>query len=87
MQGEIFKAYNEILFMVVAQGRALGDFTNGSIVFIEKISKEYEKSVNAAKKQGADFIKELEQKMRAKWGWFAYMPPEARGAMLASIGM
>lgn len=85
MKEPIFKAYNEILFMVMVEGRALGDFANGSMLLVEKIRTEYIKVLNSAKQQGADFIKKLETKMRAKWGWYAYMPPEARGAMLASI--
>ena len=85
MEERIFKAYNQILFMVMAQGRALSSFVDNANNSLDLITKGYQGALNAAKQQGADFIKKLETKMRAKWGWYAYMPPEARGAMLASI--
>lgn len=85
MDRPIFAAYNQVLYLVEAGGRAWDDFANGTMGSTGYIKDEYNSAVSAAKRQGAEFIKKLEQKMRSRWGWFAYMPPEARGAMLASI--
>lgn len=60
MEERIFKAYNEILFMVMAQGRALSSFVDGAKNSLGKITDDYGSALNAAKQQGADFIKKLE---------------------------
>ena len=86
MEVRIFKAYNQVLYMVQVGEKQMRDFVDSQIfTTVARIGDAYEDAVDAARLKGERFIRELEQQMRAKWGWFAYMPPEARGAMIASI--
>jgi hypothetical protein len=52
---------------------------------IQKIDKFYNYFLEEAKANGEQFIKDIERRLRSGWGWFAYMPPESRGAILATI--
>ena len=38
-----------------------------------------------AKRRGRQFIQELEQRLRSHWGWFAYLPPEGRDALMLAV--
>ena len=82
MKQDTFDTFNQILYLVVANGQRLESFV-GKID--ETINIEYRNTVSTLRKKGAHFIKELEQQLKSGWGWYAYMPPEARGAMIASI--
>ncbi len=81
-----FNAFNQVLYMVQVGEKSLQDFVDSTVFdAAADISDAYAVVVNAVLSKGERFIREIEQLMRQKWGWFAYMPPEARGAMIASI--
>jgi hypothetical protein len=85
MAEDVFKAYNQILYMVTALGRDIRDFADYAGHTLEALDEDYKAAVRAVRAKGAKFIEELEQRLSTGWGWFAYMPPESRGAVLASI--
>jgi hypothetical protein len=85
MKSDIFEAYNNILFMVTAGEKTLDAFADSVMLTPAAVSDRYIEVIYTIKQRGANFIKLLEQKLRSQWGWYAYMPPEARGAMIASI--
>lgn len=86
MRQDYFEAYNQVLYMVQAGEKTLQDFVDSAVFgTAERIADAYADAVSAVQSKGESFIHELEQRMRKKWGWFAYMPPEARGALIASI--
>lgn len=85
MKSDIFYAFNHVMYMVAMGERELREFGKGTIQTTVFIEGAYNKAVNAARAKGDRFIQEIEAQLRGKWGWFVYMPPEARGAMTASI--
>jgi hypothetical protein len=85
MKSDIFYAFNQVMYMVTVGERELKTFGAGVIETTKDVQDAYDKAVNAARAKGERFIREIETLLRGKWGWFAYMPPEARGAMIASI--
>jgi hypothetical protein len=86
MQPEIFKGFNEVMFMVQSGEKSLTDFANSAYDDINGIQRAYKSLLQRMKQKGDEFLQEMERNMRQQWGWFAYMPPEARGAMIAAIG-
>jgi hypothetical protein len=70
---------------VQAGEKTLQDFVDSALEDVRDIGQIYDNAVDAVRQKGERFIREMEQQMRSGWGWFAYMPPEARGAMIASI--
>lgn len=81
-----FKTFNQVLYMVQVGEKSLQDFVDSRVMDTAlDIAAEYDDAVNAVRSKGAQFIRTLARQMRDKWGWFAYMPPEARGALIASI--
>jgi len=86
MDQQIFNAYNQVLYMVQVGEAHIKDFVDSTIFgTAQRIGDAYEDAVSAVRAKGERFIRDVEKQMRQKWGWFAYMPPEARGAMIASI--
>lgn len=85
MRQDYFEAYNQILYMVQAGEKTLREFANGAHESAAEVGIVYESALRSIREKGERFIRDLERQMRQKWGWFAYMPPEARGAMIASI--
>jgi hypothetical protein len=65
--------------------KTLRDFVDGTLGTAAQVNDAYIDALDSVRSKGANFIQELEQQMRQKWGWFAYMPPEARGALISSI--
>jgi hypothetical protein len=82
MDERVFKIFNEIFYLVVAANRTLESFVGRSD---EKINIIYTESVESMKQMGNRAVRELEKTLSSGWGWHAYMPPEARGAVIASI--
>ena len=88
MDEPIFKALNQVMYMVVAGQTTLADFVRHAerrLKDATAVGEYYDDAVDAIAGQGAAFIRRLEQSLKSKWGWFAYMPPESRGAILASL--
>jgi hypothetical protein len=85
MDERIFKLFNQVLTMVAIGGTTLQDFASRQINDLKQIEEDYQAYMQGMSQQGAEFIRQIEQNFRSKWGWYAYMPPEARGAIIASI--
>jgi hypothetical protein len=85
MKPPIFNAYNYVLYMVATGEKTFESILNSGVITSDDFKELYKDTLNTVKQRGANFIKQLEQKLRSQWGWYAYMPPEARGAMIASI--
>lgn len=79
---EHFKVLNQMLFVVEATGSKLSDFVDISELIIET---RLEKARSSIEQNGKEFLWQLQQRFEKKWGWFAYMPPEARSSMIAAI--
>jgi hypothetical protein len=80
---EAFATVNQIFYLVVAANRPLESFVGATA---ERINKEFSKTSQSIRSIGEQFIRQLEQQLTSGWGWYSYMPPEARGAVIASIG-
>ena len=79
---EHFELLNTILFVVEANGVKITDFVDTTELIIEAQLKKARSSIE---QNGKEFIRQLEQRFKNKWGWFAYMAPEARSSLLAVI--
>jgi hypothetical protein len=86
MDERIFKTYNQVLTMVAAGEITLQEFVDEGIATAALVGQRYNVFVSDLRRRGADFIRQLERNFRNQWGWYAYAPPEARGAIIASIG-
>lgn len=82
MQQQSFELFNKILFLVEAGGQDLRAFATTTA---DDLDRKYERVVDDAKRKSRQFIQELEQRLRSHWGWFAYLPPEGRGALMLAI--
>jgi hypothetical protein len=86
MRADIFAAVNHVMYMVIAGEKTLKDFADSTLFrAVDDISEAYSETVHSLRTKGETFIRELERRLRSNWGWYAYAPPEARGAMIASI--
>ncbi|HEX5355142.1 MAG TPA: hypothetical protein VFW93_02905 [Aquabacterium sp.] len=85
MKSEVFEGFNQVLTMVAVGGTTLQDFANKQFNDLRLIESDYQAYMLDMAQRGADFIRQIERSFRAKWGWYAYLPPEARGAIIASI--
>ena len=86
MKLRVFKAFNQVLYLVQTGSHKFRDFVNSEIFdTVDRIGDAYLDALEAVRNEGEHFIRKLEHQMRDKWGWFAYMPPEARGALICSV--
>jgi hypothetical protein len=77
-----FLTLNYIYYLIVATNRPIESFIGKSIMII---ADDYMKISNSLRVDGEKLIQEIEHRLKSGWGWFAYMPPESRGAIIASI--
>jgi hypothetical protein len=77
-----FLTLNYIYYLIVATNRPIESFIGKSIMII---ADDYMKISNSLRVDGEKLIEEIEHRLKSGWGWFAYMPPESRGAIIASI--
>lgn len=82
MNETTFSIFNYIMYLHVTAGRSI----ESSVGKIEANIKEtYYKTTNLIQSNAEQLIKQLEQQLRSGWGWYSYMPPESRGAVIGSI--
>jgi hypothetical protein len=77
-----FDVFNKIMFLVEAGDKELQAYVQTTI---EDIEDAYDAAIAGLRRKGRDFLQKLEQRMKSSWGWYAYMPPESRGAMMLAI--
>lgn len=83
MMSEIaFKVFNQILYLHVVAAKDIKSFVGGEVKII---SKNYKSAVQSIKQNGDEMLKMIEEQLKRGWGWFSYMPPESRGALISSI--
>jgi hypothetical protein len=82
MEKRAFDALNQIFYLIVANHRTLESFIGSDT---EAIKKEYQDTVSSINLVGKKILEQLARQLRSGWGWYSYMPPESRGAMIASI--
>jgi hypothetical protein len=82
MKDDVFKICNKIFVLVVAKKMEIKNFINMSTLDVGTIYNGFFQKI---KNNGDKFINELEAELKSGWGWYSYMPPEARGAVLAGI--
>jgi hypothetical protein len=82
MQAEAFATFNRIFFLVVAQNEKLESFIGSQR---KDIARMYEAYIRMTQQRGERAIQELAQRLRSGWGWYSYLPPESRGAVIRSI--
>lgn len=85
MKTDIFTGFNQVLCMVATGEMTLREFVSSGRKDIDAIERQYRQFMNAIRQRGADFIQQIERTLQSKWGWYAYSPPETRGAIIASI--
>ncbi|MDB5950580.1 MAG: hypothetical protein JWR65_2435 [Massilia sp.] len=79
---EAFATFSQILYLVVAGHQTLESFIGSEAIAIEQ---EVAKISRFMRQTGEQFIKKVEQELRSGWGWYAYMPPESRGALVRTV--
>ena len=52
---------------------------------VAAIKREYANINESIRLTGEQIIRQLEQQFRSGWGWYSYMLPESRGAMIKSV--
>jgi hypothetical protein len=77
-----FKLLNQIFYLVVATNRTLESFVGKGADIINTI---YDESAESMRQMGDQAVRQIEKTLSSGWGWHAYMPPESRGAVIASI--
>jgi hypothetical protein len=82
MNEATFIVFNKILYLHVAVGESIENFIGSSI---RDIGEYYKKTIISIKSDGEQAIRKIEQNLKSGWGWYSYMPPEARGALISSI--
>jgi hypothetical protein len=83
MREQAFYTLNQIFFLIGTGERKLETFVGRTAADIEEM---YEQTLNAVEQRGEAIIKQIERQLKSGWGWFSYMPPEARGAVIWSLG-
>lgn len=77
-----FKTLNLVLYLHTTTGENIGNFVGSSIDDLEKV---YSRVISSLSQNGQQILKKIEEGLKPGWGWYAYMPPESRGAMIRSI--
>lgn len=85
MDERIFKGFNQVLCMVATGDLTLREFVKTAGDTMNAVGDQYEDFLQGMRQRGADFIRQIEQAFQSKWGWYAYAPPETRGAIIASV--
>ncbi|MET0859311.1 MAG: hypothetical protein ABWY27_21365 [Telluria sp.] len=82
MHEKAFNTLNQMYYLVVAADRTLESLTGLYANEVDKAFKQVSRSIHHV---GGQFIKQVETQLGSGWGWYSYMPPESRGAMIRSI--
>ena len=83
MMGELaFITFNQILFLHVSASKKIEDFIG---MTVDRIDEKYRDVLEQIKYDGKEMVRKIEEQLRSGWGWFSYMPPESRGALISSI--
>jgi hypothetical protein len=77
-----FYIFNKILYLSTVANRNLESFIN---VKAREINDKYDQIQTSLHETSEIFIKRIEQQLKAGWGWYSYMPPESRGAIIKNI--
>ena len=82
MNEATFLVFNQIFFLNFVTGKSLESFAG---TLSRTINEKYDDSIEFIKGGGEQVIKDLEKRLKSKWGWYPYMPPECRGALIGCI--
>lgn len=82
MRANAFVLLNQMFFLNVAVDNTLESFGG---VGAREIKRRYDEATQSLQQNGEMFLKEVENRLRAGWGWYPYMPPEARGALIKVV--
>ncbi|MDI1350307.1 hypothetical protein [Aquabacterium sp.] len=85
MKADIFAGFNQVLCMVATGEMTLQEFVKSARRDIDAIGRQYDQFIEGMRERGTDFIRQIERAFQSQWGWYAYAPPETRGAIIASI--
>lgn len=85
MKTDIFTGFNQVLCMVATGEKSFREIMKKAGDEVDSIEEQYNEFLYGMRQRGHEFIKQIEQTFRQKWGWYAYAPPETRGAIIASI--
>ena len=79
MEQSVYDTYRHILYVVVAEGKRLAEFLGKSA---RELEMEFESAVDAAQRRGREFLDRIRRSLEH---WFAYLPPENKGLILAQV--
>jgi hypothetical protein len=82
MKEDAFSALNMIFYSISTGQRKIESFVGARI---DDIERDFINISDSIQKSGEQAIKKIGEKMKSGWGWYSYMPPEARGALIRSI--
>jgi hypothetical protein len=77
-----FFTFNRILYLIVATDRKPETFVG---VLGRNIEQTYNDFFGWMKYNGQQAIRQIEQRFKGGWGWYSYLPPESRGALIKSV--
>lgn len=77
-----FESFNKILYLQVATGKAVESYAG---LMNDEINKAYNSFIKSIESNGEQVLRRIEAQLRSGWGWFSYMPPESRGALIRSV--
>ena len=82
MGKEAFAILNQIFYLAVAGHRTIESFIGDQA---DTIEAKYGEIGRSFRQSGEQLIKQIEQQLQSGWGWYSYMPPESRGAIIKSV--
>lgn len=83
MMGDLaFKTFNIIFYLHVVTGEKLESFVG---LEVKRLKEIYAETIDSFKQNGRQIIKRIEEQLRPGWGWYSYMPPESRAALIKNI--
>jgi hypothetical protein len=77
-----FTIFNQILYLNVSVGKKIESYIG---MESNSIADKYRDALEEIKHDGEEAIRKIEEQLRNGWGWFSYMPPESRGALIRTI--
>jgi hypothetical protein len=81
MHENAFNTLNQMYYLVVAADRTLESLTG---LYSNEVDKAFKQVIRSIHHAGGQFIKQVATQLGSGWGWYSYMPPESRGAMIKS---
>ncbi len=81
IEKDAYTAFTQILYLHVVTGESLVSF---AVMGLERIAGSYQTNLAKINRLGAEALQRIKNQLKG-WGWVHYMPPEAKGILLAHV--